>query len=47
MAAELAYNTAELVSISSGRLLEDGKVVFAAAKGRDSRQVSVIPTPAP
>src|SRR4030065_2425535 len=31
MAAELSYNTAELVCISSGRLLEDVKVVFAGA----------------
>ena len=31
MAAELSYNTAELVCISSGRLLEDGKLVFAGA----------------
>jgi len=31
MSAELPYNTAELVCISSGRLLEDGKVVFAGA----------------
>ncbi len=31
MAAELAYNTAELVCVSSGRLLQDGKVVFAGA----------------
>ena len=31
MAAELSYNTAELVCISSGRLLDDGKVVFAGA----------------
>lgn len=31
MAAELDYNTAELVCVSSGRLLQDGKVVFAGA----------------
>jgi glutaconate CoA-transferase subunit B len=31
MAAELAYNTAELVCVSRGRLLQDGKVVFAGA----------------
>lgn len=31
MAAELSYNTAELVCVSSARLLEDGKVVFAGA----------------
>ncbi|MBI2359019.1 MAG: 3-oxoadipate--succinyl-CoA transferase subunit B [Deltaproteobacteria bacterium] len=31
MAAEVSYNTAELVCISSARLLEDGKVVFAGA----------------
>ena len=31
MVAEVTYNTAELVCISSARLLEDGKVVFAGA----------------
>lgn len=31
MAVELSYNTAELVCVSSARLLEDGKVVFAGA----------------
>src|SRR3989304_1675057 len=31
MVAEVTYNTAELVCVSSARLLEDGKVVFAGA----------------
>src|SRR3989304_1133334 len=31
MAVKVSYNTAELVCISSARLLEDGKVVFAGA----------------
>jgi glutaconate CoA-transferase subunit B len=31
MATEVSYNTAELVCISSARLLEDGKVVFGGA----------------
>lgn len=31
MAVEVSYNTAELVCVSSARLLEDGKVVFAGA----------------
>jgi glutaconate CoA-transferase subunit B len=31
MAADASYNTAELVCVSSARLLEDGKVVFAGA----------------
>ncbi len=31
MAAEVSYNSAELVCVSSARVLEDGKVVFAGA----------------
>ena len=31
MAREVSYNTAELVCISSSRLLEDGKIVFGGA----------------